>query len=199
MKVYFTTGSKNYDKRKDSIEKIYEVVNSLGHSLDEFNREPFNPTIESEDSMVKAYNHIAKSIKSCDFVIAELSEPSLGSGFETALALSEKKPVLVLYHEDSQRMLSTPLTGNRSKYLVTKRYKNDKELESAIRYFVSDLKDLISTKFILIIPPEIDRYLEWNVREKGVSKAEITRQSIEEVMKNDNAYSSYLKENGIEE
>ena len=62
---------------------------------------------------------------------------------------------------------------------------------------LKDAKSLADTKFILIIPAEIDRYLEWNVREKGVSKAEITRDSIEKVMHTDEAYSKYLKDNGI--
>lgn len=198
MRGYFTTNSRNFELNKQNIDFIYSVVRDLGHKIDEFNKHDANLDYskDSEESLVRAYSHISKSIKSCDFVIAELSSKSTRVGYEIALALSEKKPVLILYNEktNSEKFtLSTPISGNKSKYLIVKKYSTKKDIESSIKFFMKDISELISTKFILIIPAEINKYLEWNVKEKGTSKAEITRKAIENMMKNDKDYTNYLK------
>jgi nucleoside 2-deoxyribosyltransferase len=203
MKIYFTTNVVDIDNIRVNVDNIYQTVEKLGHTIDRFNYQK-NPqakfdTDDNNDEMIKAFDYISKAIKSSDFVIAELSSSSAAVGFEIAFALSEKKPVLVLYDETKQKSLATPFRGNKSKYLKIKRYRNEKDLENAIKFFINDVSTLIDTKFILIIPPVIDRYLEWNVREKGNSKAEVTREAIERMMKTDERYQEYLKSNSIEE
>jgi nucleoside 2-deoxyribosyltransferase len=141
----------------------------------------------------------AKLIKNSDFVVAEVSFFSGTTGYDISFALEEKKPIIVLYNlvdyrGDSRSIKTLPVTlkGNTSKYIIAREYDN-KTLKRTLELAIKDAKDLADTKFILIIPPEIDRYLEWNVKVKGIAKAEITRQAVEEMMKKDKEYISYLK------
>jgi len=48
----------------------------------------------------------------CDFVVAEVSTPSLGVGYELGYAVAMKKPVLCLHRSESERLLSAMIAGS---------------------------------------------------------------------------------------
>jgi nucleoside 2-deoxyribosyltransferase len=48
----------------------------------------------------------------CDCVVAEVSIPSLGVGYEMGVAVAMKKPALCLYRAESGRRLSAMLAGS---------------------------------------------------------------------------------------
>lgn len=203
MKIYFTTNVLKIEDVRAGVDFVFDYCEKLGHQIDKFNYTR-NPKVKFDldhdnEEMIEAYDHICKSIKKCDFMIAELTSSSDAVGFEIAFALNEKKPVLVLYDVNKLEVLSTPFRGNRSKYLKVKKYKDHKEIEAAINLFITDVHNVIDTKFILIIPPEIDRYLEWNAKERGKAKAEVTRDAIDQILKVDKKYQEYLKSSGIQE
>lgn len=200
MKAYFTMSLEDPDNTfKDLIpyvKHIYDVVRESGHKIDDFNyvTDPmFNVTQKEDSELVRAFNKAIKLIKESDYIIAELTRPSAAVGFEIAYALGEKKPVLVLYNEEKLEKLSTPFRGNKSKYIRIRKYSSQTELKNAIKFFLDDIKDLIDSKFILIIPAIIDRYLEWNVKERGLSKAEVTRNAIEAALEDDKEYKEAIK------
>ncbi len=47
----------------------------------------------------------------CDVVVAEVSQPSLGVGFELGRAVALEKPILCLYQPSSQHQLSAMING----------------------------------------------------------------------------------------
>lgn len=190
MKVYFTTSNSHADKIRPQIEAITKTIESSGHVL---LRVDTTQTHDKEEGSVSVFKKVITSIRNCDFVIAELTNSSAGVGYEIALAIGEKKPVIIFYSASSAQPLSITFKGNSSKYLKTKGYKNIQDIEKTIKTFSKEVRRLIDTKFILIIPPEIDRYLEWNVKAKGIPKAEITRGAIEQMMKEDKKYQNFLQ------
>jgi 2'-deoxynucleoside 5'-phosphate N-hydrolase len=48
----------------------------------------------------------------CDIVVAEVSTPSLGVGYELGYAVAMKKPVLCLHRSESGRRLSAMIAGS---------------------------------------------------------------------------------------
>lgn len=199
MKIYFTHSRTVPQAQLDA---FYNYFTKKGITV--FKRSvPEDPSKIDFREAESMYIQNVKMIKSCDLVITETSYVSNDIGYDISLALQEKKPVLAFYNmtddrENPRHIKNVPmgLKGNKSKYLILKEYSLsllDKILDLAIQ----DAKSLVDTKFILIIPPEIDRYLEWNVKEKGLPKAEITRSAIENMMKNDTRYQEYLKENNF--
>ena len=79
-------------------------------------------------------------IKNCDVLIAEVSVPSHGVGYEIGFALNIGKPVLCLYQKD--RRVSKMITGNLNPGLTTQAYVNIKEAISYARLFIITLKGL---------------------------------------------------------
>lgn len=192
MKV-FLIGS---DRRIKSNVKLYrniaDTVDSLGIKVD---RNFINAsTDEDRINFAKAYKRNLNSIKLSDIVIAEISDMSSGVGFLIPIALSLRKPVLALYKEDSKDISATIMGSDKlSKGLFYKKY-SSKTLKNVIQNFLNEAKDILDTKFILIISPEIDHYLEWAADFRRMHKAQIVRNAVEKEMENDEDYQNFLKE-----
>lgn len=71
-----------------------------------------------------------------DIVIAEVTNPSLGVGYELAYAEKLGKPVLCLFDRTSQKNLSAMIAGND--YFKIKKYSTDLEIATCIREFVTN-------------------------------------------------------------
>lgn len=128
-----------------------------------------------------------KLIKDCDLLIAEISELNYKQGFEIARALDEKKVVIALEEEGSNNSKDLP----KNKSLIVKRY-SSKDLVPVIEKAIKEAESKLDSKFILIISPEIDRYLEWAAQAKRMHKAQIVRNAVEQQMKKDKDYKEYL-------
>lgn len=74
-------------------------------------------------------------IESCDAVIAEVSTPSHGVGYEIAYALGLDKPVLCLHRAGVA--VSKMITGNDAPGLVVQPYHNDAEALSLMEVFLT--------------------------------------------------------------
>jgi hypothetical protein len=73
-------------------------------------------------------------LRSCDLVVAEVSLPSLGVGYELGWACGLKKPVLALYRPDPGKRLSAMIAG--SKEIVTAEYLTLEQAKKSIREFI---------------------------------------------------------------
>jgi nucleoside 2-deoxyribosyltransferase len=76
-------------------------------------------------------------IKGCDALIAEVSTPSHGVGYEIALGLSLGKPVLCLHR--AQAKVSKMLTGNDAPTLRVVAYRDGHELLEWLDGFLDEL------------------------------------------------------------
>jgi 2'-deoxynucleoside 5'-phosphate N-hydrolase len=73
-------------------------------------------------------------IEACDVLIAEVSTPSHGVGYEIGYALNKGKPVLCCYRQG--RRISKMLSGNLNPYLQTRSYSSEAELTQIARAFL---------------------------------------------------------------
>ncbi len=71
-----------------------------------------------------------------DLIVAEVSTPSLGVGYELGRAESLGKPTLCLYREQDGRRLSAMVSGNPN--MVVVRYQTVEEAQTYIRTFLHD-------------------------------------------------------------
>ncbi len=58
------------------------------------------------------YNRDMDWLRSCDVVVAEVTQPSLGVGYEIAMAEAMKKKVICLFRNKEDRSLSAMIRGN---------------------------------------------------------------------------------------
>lgn len=77
-------------------------------------------------------------VQQADAIIAEVTNPSLGVGYEIAKAEEWGKPVLALFRETGERKLSAMIDG--SPRLLVVRYVDINEAKLAIDRFIKSLK-----------------------------------------------------------
>ena len=76
-------------------------------------------------------------INNCDAIIAEVSTPSHGVGYEIAYALTMNKPVLACYRTGAK--VSKMITGNNQESLQVIAYGDRDELIKRIDDFIGDI------------------------------------------------------------
>jgi len=141
MKIYFAcsiTGGREFEA---DYQEIVAAITADGHEIPTSHLAQ-SDVMENERKLTPqdVYERDVNWIKNCDVLIAEVSVPSHGVGYEIAFALNIGKPVLCLYQKD--RRVSKMITGNLNPGLTTQAYVNIKEAISYARLFIITLKGL---------------------------------------------------------
>jgi len=122
-----TTYHENYSE-------IVRIVESMGHTALSEKSSKFSSTILLSDKQV--YTRDIKWIDGSKIMIAEVSGPSIGVGFEISYALFVKKmPVLAVYDEQAGQ-ISSMISGCVNPQLQVKQYLNVDDLTSMIKNFI---------------------------------------------------------------
>lgn len=111
MNIYFScsiTGGRN---DQDTYQAIVSALKDKGHTVPtEILADENILQLDEAESAEEVYCRDIAWIDSCDAVVAEISTPSHGVGYEIAYALHKDKPVICGYQ--AGRRVSKMLTGN---------------------------------------------------------------------------------------
>jgi len=83
------------------------------------------------------YNRDMNWLKEADVVVAEVSTPSLGVGYELAKAEEWGKKILCLYRETRGKRLSAMVAGSGSLEII--KYKSLGDLKGVLKYYLEKL------------------------------------------------------------
>ena len=141
MNIYFAcsiTGGREFEA---DYQEIVAALTADGHEIPTSHLAQ-SDVMENERKLTPqaVYERDVNWIKNCDVLIAEVSVPSHGVGYEIGFALSIGKPVLVLYQKN--RRVSKMLTGNSDPKLSIQAYTDIKEAISQAGFFLSTTKSL---------------------------------------------------------
>lgn len=183
MKVLFVY-SQNDPKLNKNYTAISQSLENAGNKIVVFQLDDNT----SSEQAAKEYQKLIASLKKIDFVVVEATSPANGIGFLIATAINEKKPVLTLVDNKTKEKREAFWNfASKSKLLTFNEY-DLKSVAEVISQFNNSVKKVIDTKFILIISPEIDNYLQWASDNRRMHKAQVVRRAVEEVMRNDKEY-----------
>ncbi len=79
------------------------------------------------------YTRDITMIQECDIVIAEVTNPSLGVGYELGYAEAHSKPILCLFDDTSDKKLSAMIEGNN--FNTVARYSNA-SIDKIVKNFI---------------------------------------------------------------
>lgn len=82
------------------------------------------------------YARDSQWLKECDCLVAEISIPSLGVGYEIASALYEEKPVLCLYKDGIR--VSKLISGIDKKSFRIEKYRDIEDLKGKLDRFLEE-------------------------------------------------------------
>lgn len=128
-KIYFAGSIKGGREKQEEYFELIKYLSNFGEVLTEH--------IWKEDISNKAnpekyvYERDTQWIDSCDIIVAEVSVPSLGVGYELGYGESKNKKVICLYDENSEKELSWMISGNSKNQII--RYKTLEEVKEILK------------------------------------------------------------------
>ncbi len=139
MKIYLSGSIRGGRQLQPVYHEIYQYLKKNGHKVLAHHVADEN-IIEMEESVSNQviYTQDILWLKECDGVIAEVSIPSLGVGYEIAFSISLGKPVMAVYNEE-MNPISAMISGNTSPNLILKSYNEIQQLQIHIKEFLSKL------------------------------------------------------------
>lgn len=136
MKIYFAGSIRGGRDDQDLYFSMIEELQKYGTVLTEHIGSK-NLTEKGENSLsdVEIFTRDMDWVKESDVIVAEVSTPSLGVGYELGQAEAMNKKIICLYREQEGKKLSAMVSGND--YVKICEYKN---LEDIQKIFSSNLE-----------------------------------------------------------
>lgn len=138
MNIYFSASIAGGRKYLDTYQEMVAYFKELGHHIpSEHIIHPDVLSLENDHSAEDTYTRDVDWIKGCDAMIAEVSNPSLGVGYEICYALRLGKPVLCLYQNGL--FISRMITGNTSPGIKVFEYTSSEDWKKSIIEYLNSL------------------------------------------------------------
>ncbi len=138
MKIYFACSLTGGRQDESVYQIIVDYLLAEGHEVPTAHlARPEVMDLEKTADAEEVYRRDIDWITESDAVIAEVSTPSHGVGYEIGFALNHAKPVLCCYQEG--RPVSKMILGNRSSGLTTCAYRHAPQAIEAIEAFLEEL------------------------------------------------------------
>jgi len=182
INVHFITAKRNVVNDVETLRRISNIIKDQKHHLlDDWIEEAFDRRVNKKDDgftgdWVTIYESNLENIAKADVVIAETSYDTFGVGYQVAVAVHQKKPVLLLRHENAQ--VDSYATGVIDSWVQKASY-TDENLESVLKKFL-DENDIVTKdmRFNFFIDRQIYNYLRWSALKTGKTKAEVLRELV---------------------
>ncbi|OQX87357.1 hypothetical protein B6D60_04075 [candidate division KSB1 bacterium 4484_87] len=135
MKIYFCGSIAGGRKFVDSYKQIVDHLKQAGHEvLSEHIVKDDIFEWEKKFSPEEIYTRDVEMLDEAEAVIAEVSNPSLGVGYEICYAEKRGVPVLCLYQEGL--FVSRMITGNTAENVRIETYRDIDELKKLVDQFL---------------------------------------------------------------
>jgi len=138
MNIYFSCSITGGRDDQQIYQKMVDFMLAQGHDVPTAHLS--KAEVLEEERVVSAldvYQRDVNWVNQCDVLVAEVTTPSHGVGYEIALALAQGKPVLCCYRNG--RKVSKMLLGNTNPTLTLAPYE---EVEEVLKFLGDYLKSL---------------------------------------------------------
>ena len=137
MNIYFAGSIRAGRTDTELYNKIIAFLKTHGEVLTEHIGDS-NLSLEGQTQFSDKYIHDRdlKWLRSSDVIIAEVTIPSLGVGYEIGIAVKENIPVIALFRNDTEKRLSAMIRGCENINII-------EYSESDIEALFSNLNDML--------------------------------------------------------
>ncbi|HSW37800.1 MAG TPA: nucleoside 2-deoxyribosyltransferase [Candidatus Saccharimonadales bacterium] len=140
-KIYFACAISSGRDHADAYHEIVKIIKGQGlHVLSDYFADKTVEALKGPTPHLKPpqiWQDDVNMIKEAHAIIAEVTQPSLGVGYEIAIAHEWGKPVLALYHPRPGHRLSSMIIGSPN--VMVFEYKDVSETVPVIADFISQL------------------------------------------------------------
>jgi len=138
MNIYFACSITGGRQDESAYQAIVTALLADGHEVPTAGLS--RPEIMAMERLTAAQEVYARDtawIEACDVLVAEVSTPSHGVGYEISYALSKGKPVLCCYRQGVS--VSKMITGNSDPHLQAHPYSSHADATRIIQAFLENL------------------------------------------------------------
>jgi hypothetical protein len=132
--IYFSGSVRGGRQDQELYRQLIEYLQSYGRVLTEHVGDgDLKTTGEGDLPDVEIYRRDTSWIRTADLLVAEVTTPSLGVGYEIAVAEQRNVPVLCLHRQTPGRRLSAMIAGNER--LSVRSYSGPADLKRRVDEF----------------------------------------------------------------
>jgi len=135
MKIYFAGAIRGGRELQPTYSTITEHLENRGHTV--LTTHVAVEGVLEKELLLQPQEIFSRDIKwldECQLVVADVTIPSLGVGYEISSALTREKPVLCIYRQGTN--LSAMINGNRDKNITVCEYDDDESMLNIIDEFI---------------------------------------------------------------
>ncbi|MCZ7400761.1 MAG: nucleoside 2-deoxyribosyltransferase [Candidatus Methanoperedens sp.] len=129
MKIFFAGSIRGGRIMLPVYIQIVDILKKQGHKVvSEHVASVDLEKIEAKITDEEIFNNDIGYVNECECLVADVTIPSIGTGYEICYAVSKRKKVLCIYREDAN--VSAMVRGNNR--IVSMPYENMEELEKSL-------------------------------------------------------------------
>lgn len=137
MNIYFSGSIAGGREKVEDYAKIVAVLKDYGNVLTTHIADPKLGQVEKGITSEEIYQRDTNWLNQSDIVLAEITIPSMGVGYELAYAENKDIPVICMYEKNKK--VSRMITGNKNFILIP--YENIEELSGIIQEIMKEFKE----------------------------------------------------------
>lgn len=179
MKVHLITSRPTLEKDIDTLREIVSAIEKKGHTLalDWIERAyKRGSDVNQSADWTQIYKLNLETIAKADIVIAETSFENFGVGYQVAVAVQQKKPVLLLRQEGADK--NAFASGVEDGWVKREEYSEDNLKDILDKFLEANDIQAKDMRFNFFIDRPIYNYLRWAAFKTGKTKAEILRELV---------------------
>ena len=139
MKIYFAGSIRGGRDDKEKYKQIINWLKEYGNVLTEhICLDSLSEKGQTQFSEEKIYTQDTEWIRESDIIIADVSQVSLGVGYELGFGESINKRIVCLFDTSSQKSLSAMVRGNN--YFEIYNYKNINDIKNILKEVLKNQK-----------------------------------------------------------
>jgi nucleoside 2-deoxyribosyltransferase len=136
MKIYFACSISGGRKDEKAYQYLINVLTGMGIDVPTAHiAETGVEEVDAREEPGDIYNRDVNWIQESDLLIAEVSTPSHGVGYEIGYALDLEKPVLCIFKKGV--VVSKMITGNPHRLLAVMEYKDMSNAEEILHTYLA--------------------------------------------------------------
>lgn len=187
MKVHFITSRPTLEKDIDVLRIIENIIKEKKHSLaHDWVESAYLREIESNtpaSDWGDIYRANLEAIAQSDIIIAEATYENFAVGYQVAMAVQQKKPILMLRKAGADK--NAFVTGVEDGWVQHEEYTNETLKKIADKFLKDNDIDTKDMRFNFFIDRHIYNYLRWAALRTGKTKAEILRNLVQKEISKD--------------
>jgi|WetSurMetagenome_2_1015567.scaffolds.fasta_scaffold33805_5 hypothetical protein len=171
MNIFFSASSDVSIEIKNEYKGIMKILSDAGYLVSQSLFDGIsNKKLIDENDFNFVYDDVLKKIDEAEVLLADISYPSSGVGYQVYHAVFQRKPVVIIYKKDGKTNPSVIIRGIKSKKVTIIGYENCEDLKKSLLEAVEKASGKVKVRFNLVMKASDFSFIERESKKNGQTK-----------------------------